>query len=135
VIDINQITVQVQMGIPAHLDRCICRDSSSGARREGYLCKEAERRNEDLRDGLRSEGLIVAVYHFLNFAMGRLDPVRNEGSHSVASLLSEMVSYKARRQDSELNWGGLFFYYDSLARARAKSRKRKEKKKYFFFQF
>jgi hypothetical protein len=85
---INQIAVQVQMGISAHLDRRIRRRSGFRARREGHLGEEAKGRKGDFGDGLRGEGIIAiaAVYHFLDFAMGRLGPMRNEGRHRCGSF-------------------------------------------------
>ena len=79
-IDVQQVTVEVEVAVAAHLDSGVGGLGGDSAGREGHLCKDGEWRQRDLGQTL---GGVLGVVDddVLDVRVGRLGPVRLDGSH------------------------------------------------------
>lgn len=73
-VNINQITIQIQMFISSHLYRRIRRFLSACARWESHFCEESERWEGDAGDGLGGEFVGVCEEDFLDLGVRGLRP-------------------------------------------------------------
>jgi hypothetical protein len=80
-VDVQQITVQAEVGITASLDSSVGGLAGGCARREIELCVYGKGWKGDPRDALGSEFLGVYDDNFLNVWVRGLLPVGSERSH------------------------------------------------------
>jgi len=82
VVDVQKITVQINMLIPSNLDCGIGRDGGRGAWWEVKAGEQAEGRQRDLGDALGGKLLsITSDNDLLDVGMRGLHPMRLNGSH------------------------------------------------------
>ena len=95
---VQQVTVEVEGAVAAHLDGGVGGLGSDGAGREGHLCKDGEGRQGDLGEALGGVFGLVDD-DLLDIRVGGLGPVRLDGSHfwcrwgRVWKLRLELVEY------------------------------------------
>lgn len=95
VIDIHQITIQIQMLVPSHLHSGISWFLSLGTWWEAHLRVESVGWEVDFGEGLGGEVLGVGREdHFLDGGVGRLGPGGREGCHSYGLLLVVVLLYE-----------------------------------------
>lgn len=79
-INVQQVTVEVEMRVPAGLDSRVGRLRGVGARRKGKLGKDGKGRQGDAGVALCGEGGLVDD-DVLDLRVGGLRPVRGDGRH------------------------------------------------------
>lgn len=84
-INIQQITVQIEVRVPAHLHRSIRRLVGNRARREVEFCEYRERRERHFGIALGGEFFIVDN-DVLDGRVRGLVPVRSEGRHGCVEV-------------------------------------------------
>lgn len=80
-VDVQQVTVEVEMSIPSSLDSGVGRLAGGRAGREVELCKDGKGGQVDARDALCGEFLSVDNDDFLYVGVGGLVPVGSERGH------------------------------------------------------
>ena len=86
VVDVQQVTVEVQMLVCTELDRRICRFCCRRAWREGQLCIDCKRREVYPRDALGGKVFFVND-NLLNVRVGGLLPLRLDWCHCVKVMV------------------------------------------------
>jgi hypothetical protein len=81
VIDVKQITVQVEMRITTCLHSSVSGFADARARRKFEFCKDRKGRERNTRDALGGEFLGVDDDDLLDLGVGGLVPVGSERSH------------------------------------------------------
>ncbi len=79
-VNVQQVTVEVEVRVPASLDSRIGGLIGIGARRKGKLGKDGKWREGDAGQALCGEGGLVDD-DFLDLEVGRLRPVGGDGRH------------------------------------------------------
>ena len=95
-INIQQITIEVQMLVPANLDGGVTGLFCHGARREGHLGIEAEGREGDLGQAFGGK-LSLVDDNLLDIRVRRTGPMRNEWCHFCCELVTARESKGSRR--------------------------------------
>ena len=80
-VNVQQVTVQVEMSVAACLNGGVGRFAGGRARREIELCKDSKRWEGNARDALGGEFLGIYDNNFLDVGVRGLMPVGSERSH------------------------------------------------------
>lgn len=80
VVDVEQVTVEIQVLVLAELDSCITRFDCEGARWEIHLGKNCKGRKRDFGKAFSHEAAIVDD-NLLDLRMGWLVPMRRDSRH------------------------------------------------------